>query len=142
MNKMKSKLMTLANRFVKGGINRSLALRKAWYIMKSKGLTTKIVGVTHGNCQQSLQTLSQYNQSEISITLKREPHNNHDANAIAVYATLPSRSILFLGYIKKAVAFVLAPLMDKGAIPQIKAVNVVGGYYDFMSYGARIALAV
>ncbi len=142
MNKMKSKLMTLANRLVKSGMNRSLALRKAWYIVKSKALTTKVTGVLHGNCQKALETLSKYHQSDISITLKREPHNSHDTNAIAIYATLPSRSILFLGYIKKAVAFILAPLMDKGTVPQIKTVNVVGGFYDFVNYGARIAVAV
>ncbi len=142
MNKMKSKLMTIANRLYKSGMSRSTALKKAWRIVKSAALTTRVSGVTFGNCQKALEQLSKYNQSDLSISLKREPHNSKDSNAIAVYAVLPSRSILFLGYIKKAVAFVLAPLMDKGNAPKIKAVNVVGGYYDFMNYGARIAVSV
>ena len=142
MNILKSKVMTIANRLVKKGQSRSAATIKAWIIAKAEALTTRVTGVSYNNCQKALQAISKYKPSDISITLKREPHNRYDSNAVAVYAILPNKVCYCIGYLPKAVAFVVAPLIDKGRIPQDKGFYVIGGFAEYISYGARLQLAV
>ncbi len=142
MSILKSKVMTIANRLHKTGMSRTTATVKAWIIAKAEALTTRVTGVSYENRQKALKAISKYKPSEISITLKREPHNHYDRNAVAVYATLPNRVCYCIGYLPKAVAFVVAPLIDKGRIPQDKGFYVVGGFAEYISYGARLNLAV
>lgn len=141
MSKIKSIVMTMANRLFKAGMSRSTAMKKAWLLAKANTFGAKVTGVTFGSRQNALQKLTEAGGT-ISITLKREPNNSHDKNAVAVYAVASSRQVFFIGYLKKALAFILAPLMDKGEQPQVKSFAVVGGYYDFMNYGMRLKLAV
>ena len=42
MSKTRSKVMTIANRLVKQGLTRSLAMIKAWIIVKANALRTKV----------------------------------------------------------------------------------------------------
>jgi len=68
---------------------------------------TKLAGVTFGNCQESIR---KWGHQDIGyFSLKREPENPHDPNAIGVYF-LHDR----LGYLQKSVAEKLAPVMDAG----------------------------
>ncbi|MGN1136175.1 MAG: HIRAN domain-containing protein [Oscillospiraceae bacterium] len=91
MNKTRSKVMIMANSLVKHGISRRTAMLKAWIIAKASALRTKIKGTSRR--QSELEKLSALNPSEIRVQLKREPHNSHDSNAIAVYAALTNRRV-------------------------------------------------
>ena len=140
MNKIRSKVMIMANSLVKHGMNRRTAMLKAWIIAKASALRTKIKGTSRR--QNELEQLSALNPSEIRVQLKREPHNSHDSNAIAVYATLTNHRVFFVGYLPKAIASILAPLFDKGRKPQAKAFRVTGGFNPWVNYGAALAIEV
>lgn len=132
--------MTIANRLVKQGLPRSLATVKAWIIVKTNALRTKVKGTSRR--QNALEKLAGVNPADISVKLKREPRNSHDSNAIAVYAALRDKRVFFIGYLSKAVAAVLAPLMDKDSEPNTKAFRVTGGFNPFVYYGAALDIAV
>ena len=140
MNKIRSKVMTIANRLVKQGLTRSIAMIKAWIIVKANALRTKVKGTSRR--QGALEKLAGINPADISVKLKREPRNVHDSNAVAVYAALRDNRVFFIGYLPKAVANVLAPLMDKDSEPSTKAFRVTGGFNPYVSYGAALAIAV
>lgn len=140
MNKTRSKVMTIANRLVKQGLTRSIATIKAWIIVKANALRTKVKGTSRR--QSELEKLAGVNPAGISVNLKREPHNVHDSNAIAVYAALRDNRVFFIGYLPKAVASVLAPLMDKDNEPHTKSFWITGGFNPYVSYGAALAIAV
>lgn len=140
MSKTRSKVMTIANRLVKQGLTRSLAMIKAWIIVKANALRTKVKGTSHR--QNALEKLSEVNPADISVKLKREPRNAHDSNAIAVYAALRDNRAFFIGYLPKAIAAVLAPLMDKDSEPNTTAFRVTGGFNPFVYYGAALAITV
>ena len=140
MNKTRSKVMTIANRLVKQGLTRSMAMIKAWIIVKANALRTKVKGTSRR--QDALEKLAGINPADISVKLKREPRNVHDSNAVAVYAALMDNRVFFIGYLPKAVAAVLAPLMDKDSEPSTKAFRVTGGFNPYVSYGAALAIAV
>ena len=140
MNKTRSKVMTIANRLVKQGPTRSIATVRAWVIVKATALRTKVKGTSYR--QDVLEKLAGINPADISVKLKREPHNAHDSNAVAVYAALRDSRVFFIGYLPKAVASVLAPLMDKDNKPNTKTFRVTGGFNPYVSYGAALAIAV
>ena len=140
MNIIKSKVMTTANRLVKGGLTRSAAMVKAWALAKAEGLRVKVSGTSFR--QKALEALAKLRPQDVTVQLRREPNNSYDSNAIGVYATAPDRHMYFIGYLAKAVAYVLAPLMDKGKPPEIKGLAVVGGFNDYVNYGARLAIRV
>jgi len=79
---------------------------------------TKVVGVTHeneyGESRQEIirERLYEYD----SLDLRREPDNEYDNNAIAVYTDTGEQ----IGYLSSEVAEELAPLMDDGW--EVKAV--------------------
>lgn len=97
MNKTRSKVMTIANRLVKQGLTRSIATVKAWLIVKANALRTKVKGTSRR--QDALEKLAGVNPADISVKLKREPHNVHDSNAIAVYVALRDNRVFFIGYL-------------------------------------------
>ncbi|MDE7301730.1 MAG: HIRAN domain-containing protein [Oscillospiraceae bacterium] len=140
MNKTRSKVMTIANRLVKQGLTRSMATIKAWVIVKANALRTKVRGTSRR--QDTLEKLAEVNPADISVKLKREPRNAHDSNAVAVYAALMDNRVFFIGYLPKAVASVLAPLMDKDTAPRAQSFRVTGGFNPYVSYGAALAIAV
>lgn len=140
MNKTRSKVMIMANSLVKHGMSRRTAMLKAWIIAKASALRTKIKGTSRR--QDELEKLAGVNPAEISVTLRREPHNSYDSNAIAVYAVSSNRRTFFVGYLPRAVASVLAPLFDKGREPQAKAFRVTGGFNPWVNYGAALAIGV
>lgn len=140
MNKIRSKVMIMANSLVKHGMNRRTAMLKAWIIAKASALRTKVKGTSRR--QSELEQLAALDPSEISVQLKREHHNSHDSNAIAVYAALTNHRVFFIGYLPRAIASVLAPLFDKGKEPQAKAFRVTGGFNPWVNYGATLAIGV
>lgn len=140
MQSKRSIVCTICNRLVKQGMNRRAAMLKAWVIAKASALQVKVKGTSRR--QNELEKLSSVNPADISVTLRREPHNSHDSNAIAVYAALTNHRVFFVGYLPKAIASVLAPLFDKGKEPQAKAFRVTGGFNPWVNYGAALAIEV
>lgn len=132
--------MTIANRLVKQGFTRSLAMVKAWALAKAEGLRLKVKGTSHR--QSALETLSKYRPGDVTVQLRREPYNSHDNNAVAVYAAAPDKRVYFIGYLAKAAAFVLSSLMDKGKEPKAMGLSIVGGFNPWVSLGARVAVRV
>lgn len=70
-----------------------------------KNVKLKVVGVTFEGRQE---IIKQLNKSDI-ITIRREPTNKFDTNAIAVWSEKGQ-----VGYIGKDYATILAPMMDAG----------------------------
>lgn len=52
MNDIRSKVMTAANRLVKGGMRRSLAMIKAWALAKASALRIRVRGTAHRQSEQ------------------------------------------------------------------------------------------
>jgi hypothetical protein len=57
----------------------------------------------------------------ISCRFEREPDNQYDFNAIAVYLVEPPWKNLQIGYVARAVAAEIAPRMDKGQFHVLEA---------------------
>lgn len=70
-----------------------------------KNVKLKVVGVTFDGKQE---IIKQLNKSS-TITIRREPTNKFDTNAIAVWSEIGQ-----VGYIGKDYASILAPMMDGG----------------------------
>lgn len=70
-----------------------------------KNVKLKVVGVTFEGRQE---IIKQLNKSDI-ITIRREPTNRFDTNAIAVWSEKGQ-----VGYIGKDYASILSPMMDAG----------------------------
>lgn len=95
MSNIKSKVMTAANRLVKGGMRRSLAMVKAWALAKADGLRIKVRGTSRR--QNELEAVAKYRPESVTVQLRREPHNSHDSNAVAVRfaSALSALSVIF-----------------------------------------------
>jgi len=68
---------------------------------------TKLAGVTFGECQKNIKLFG--NRDINSFSLKREPANPYDPNAVWV-----GIGTYHLGYLPTALAKMIAPLMDAG----------------------------
>jgi len=99
---------------------------------------TKAVGVTFEQRQYALQTierLEKTNKDSVEITLVREPDNEYDSQAIAIFAKYNDPTFLMevenqIGYIRKDLSEILAPEMD--ANPDYEYIvtdyNTTGGF--------------
>lgn len=96
----------------------------------SDKIHSKVVGVTVGDRQELIRKYCYPNKE---LTLKREPYNEYDKNAISVYVNSNQ-----LGYIKKELAQDLAPRMDRGEEFKVSISNVTGG--DSYNYGINITI--
>lgn len=113
-----SKVMTIANRLVKEGYTRSMAMVKAWILVKLPQLKISVKGVTFGKRQKALEHLKRYNPQLISITLERESNNPIDSNAVKVIVTVKGKGSYCMGYLPSELALMVAPLIDKGTAVQ------------------------
>lgn len=93
--------------------------------MASINLETKIAGVSF--YQDAVAQLSEGDHLE----LERAPDNDHDSNAIAVYAEGGKQ----IGYLSRAVARRLAPKMDRGWEASGSVLEKWGGTADKPTYG-------
>ena len=139
---MKSKVMTIANRLVAQGYNRANAMVKAWVLVKMPLVETKVSGVTFGNRQKAIERLARYSPEQIHITLQRESTNQYDTNAIAVIASVEGKGSYNMGYLPKALAAFVAPLMDTGKTVKSVYKEIRGMYAPYMNYGLAITLTV
>lgn len=99
---------------------------------------TKAVGVTFDQRQYALQTierLEKINKDSVEITLRREPDNEYDPNAVAIFAKYNDPTFLMeveshIGYIKKDLSEILSPEM--AANPDYEYIvtdyNTTGGF--------------
>ena len=133
-----SKVTTIANKLVAQGYNRPHAMMKAWALVKLPQLETKVAGVTYGNRQKAIQHLAQYAPESISIRLEREPGNEHDRNAVAVYAAVEGRGAYQMGYLPRSLAAFIAPLLDAGKAVGAMFREVRGGYQPSHNYGLLV----
>ncbi|EEG30289.1 hypothetical protein CLOSTMETH_02020 [[Clostridium] methylpentosum DSM 5476] len=111
---------------------------KAWALVKMPQVITKAAGVTYGKRQKALEHLARYAPEQISIRLERERNNEFDRNAVAVIATVQGKGSYCMGYLPRALAAFVAPLMDAGKAVQGLFRRVKGLYEPFMNYGLEI----
>lgn len=80
---------------------------------ETRTLTIQLAGLTHD--YRYFNALRAAKRGALkAITLRREPENEADGNAIHVRAYLRDNERLDLGYVPARVAATLAPLMDAG----------------------------
>jgi len=131
-----SKVMTIANRLVSQGWSRAAAMIRAWAAVKLlPRLETKVAGVTYGNRQLALEHLTMYAPEAVSIRLERERDNEHDRNAVAVYAAVEGKGSYHMGYLPRTVAAFVAPLLDAGKSVGAMFREVRGKYKPWMNWG-------
>lgn len=139
---IRRKVMQIANRLVGQGRARAEAMVTAWKIMRYRALRAKINGTSFDNRQNVLRLLCKYNPADIAVKLVRDRLNAFDRNAIAVTAAVKGKVSAVIGYFPKAVASVIAALMDKGINVNADTLSIVGGYGELESYGARINIRI
>lgn len=142
INTIKSKVMTMANRFVKQGFPRSVAMKKAWGVAKNPDINTKVKGVTMNRRQEAIAHLNRYAAVDISITLERESGNAADSNAVAVIATVQGKGSYKMGYLPRYLAMVIAPLMDAHKAVTAAFQEVRGGGSAKPNYGLAIGIRI
>lgn len=140
MRTLNSKVLTIANKLVKEGYNRANAMVKAWILAKMPVVETTVSGVTYGKRQTAIEHLTYYKPEQIRIILKRDKQNQYDHNAIAVIAAVESKGAYCVGYLPKALAAFLAPLMDAGKAVYSAFMAVRGCYEPYMNYGLSILI--
>lgn len=137
-----SRALTIANFLVKQGVSRSEAMRRAWRTVKQRVIHTKTAGVTHGNRQALLYRLTRYSADLISITLRREPENAADKNAVQVIAAVKGKGSAVMGYLNRQLAEAIAPLLDKGKQVLARFEEVTGGAEYYLNYGLNVGISV
>lgn len=137
-----SKVMTIANRLVKQGYNRANAMVKAWVLVKLPNICTKVAGVTYGKRQQAIEHLTHYRPEHIRISLYRDNANAYDRNAIAVIATVKGKGSYTMGYLPKALAAFIAPLMDAGRTITSRLASIRGTNEPYLNYGLGIEVRI
>lgn len=93
-------LMTLANALhYKKHLTRSDALKRAWRMVRQGEFNSKTVGVSFGLRQKALARLKHYSLGLIRVTLKHEPDNKHDKNAVAIMVSVAGSREFKIGYL-------------------------------------------
>jgi hypothetical protein len=91
-------------------------------------IQTRVAGVSFENRDGSLrQTYVRQVKKGDGLTLRREPENPFDPHAMAVDWTDAEGMPRQLGYVPRALAFVLAPLVDMGVKLQARVARKGGG---------------
>lgn len=136
----RSRVMTIANRLVKCGFGRRLAMLKAWIIVKAERLGVRVAGVTFGKRQDILAAVD---GRPAVVKVKRESDNLFDPNAVSVWVFAEgTRGYYKIGYLPKNVAALIAPIMDKGAEIKADQFHVTGALRKGFTLGAHFAIGV
>lgn len=134
---------TMANRLKKMGLTLSAAFKRAWELVKSKAIRSRVYGVTKGNRQRALERIAtRYSAAAVKVRLERDKANIHDNNAVKVIINVNGSVDYTLGYIPRNLAYIIAALLDKGMELTAAFNGVTGHYTDNMSYGAAINVTV
>lgn len=86
----------------------------------------RAAGVTFGKRQGYLAHLCKHSIPDLRFTLKREPRNPHDPNAICVMAHAGGKT-MDVGYVPRELAAQVAPVMDNGTFVKIDNYSITGG---------------
>jgi hypothetical protein len=98
---------------------------------------SKVVGVTrHNHDGSDRQEIARACSGGERLTLRREPDNPQDANAVAVFRGNGDQ----VGYLSAGVAEQIAPLLDAGAPVMAVVSEVTGGTPDRPTYGVNIRI--
>lgn len=92
---------------------------------------SKVVGVTKEGRQELVKALT----AGEALTLKREPANAFDCNAIAVLDSCGKR----VAYIRRELARQLAPVMDSNVVIRAEVIKITGGEPGYF-YGVNIKI--
>ncbi len=141
-NSKNGKALTIANALVRQGVSLSEAMHRAWRTAKQRVIHTNTAGVTRGNRQTLLYRLTRYSADLISVTLRREPENAADKNAVQVIATVRGKGSAVMGYLNRQLAAAIAPLLDKGKAVASSFRAITGGAECYLNYGLNISIAV
>lgn len=141
LREIRQKVMQMANRLVKQGYIRANAMRTAWQLVKRKALSVKVAGTSFGNRQNMLQQVTRMPENAAAC-LVRDRKNAFDKNAVAVVAAVGEAAKAVIGYLPKAVACVVAVLLDNGLHVTVNRLCVTGGYGAYENYGARLILSL
>ena len=115
---------------------------KAWALVKLSGVTVKVAGVTYGKRQTAIEHLTHYRPQDVRISLCRDKSNAADKNAVAVIAAVRGKGAYKMGYLPRAFAAFIAPLMDSGKAVFSRLTAICGGQALYLSYGMRIEVRV
>ena len=85
---------------------------------------------------------TRYSADLISVTLRREPENAADKNAVQVIAAVKGKGSAVIGYLNRQLAEAIAPLLDKGKQVLAKFEAVAGGAEAFLNYGLNVGISV
>lgn len=112
---------------------------------------TKLTGVTHDNDdtdkpRNRQAIIKKFVKAEEILLLEREPYNQYDKNAIAVYV-VPlddpwGEDQYRVGYLTGELAKKIAPLMDSGHRAVCQVQNVTGGEKDKKTKGVNVLVEV
>lgn len=122
-------------------MSRSQAFHLAWALAKAQ-LVEKVAGVQYGRRQDALRHLTQYPKDTIRLHLVRERENLYDVNAVSVSAEVMGKGQYKMGYLNCSAAALVAPVMDRGVNLRANLKAIVGGYFEGLSYGLRLQVAI
>lgn len=98
---------------------------------------SKVVGVTrHNHDGSDRQFIAGQCRAGEQLTLRREPDNSQDPNAVAVFRENGDQ----VGYLSASVAEQLAPLLDADAPITAEVSEVTSGTADRPSFGVNIRI--
>ena len=95
-----------------------------------------------GKRQTALEHLTHYRPQDVGISLCRDKSNAADKNAVAVIAAVRGKGAYTMGYLPRAFAAFIAPLMDSGKQIFSRLSSICGGQALYLSYGMRIEVRV
>ena len=142
ITKVRKAVCVMANELKKLGYSLSQAFKKAWAQVKNT-MKVRVVGTTFENRQERLQFLKQFHLNDLTVTLKREPDNEFDSNAIQIIVHIkPILRRTVIGYLPKELARELSKVIDIGIQVKASLIQIIGGYSYKEMLGALIDIRI
>ena len=142
ITKVRKAVCVMANELKKVGYSLSQAFKKAWAQVKNT-MKVRVVGTTFENRQERLQFLKQFHLNDLTVTLKREPDNEFDNNAIQIIVHIkPISCRTVIGYLPKELARELSKVIDIGIQVKASLIQIIGGYSYKEMLGALIDIRI
>ena len=95
-----------------------------------------------GKRQTAIEHLTHYRPELVKVSLCRGTRNAYEKNAIAVIATVQGKGSYTMGYVPKALAAFIAPLIDSGKRVYSRLRAIKGLYQPYLNYGLEIEVIV
>lgn len=90
-----------------------------------------------------MQFLKQFHLNDLTVTLKREPDNEFDNNAIQIIVHIkPISRRTVIGYLPKELARELSKVIDIGIQVKASLIQIIGGYSYKEMLGALIDIRI